>query len=196
MDGTDMSDFVEHQWPVDMKCVDLDHGYRLYGAISRHTPAFHDGPWQLAPLLAYDGRERRRLSGRGLLRIRGEVSTDLLSMLSNSNLPVGSKGGLEIGPGSIVLVTPAAQLRARLVTIKSALDALDFVGKVQTQLEARMGRVPLVELGRRRVMCVANKLVVGWGVTLHGLTDAESLAVQREGVGGRRRMGGGVFLPP
>jgi hypothetical protein len=52
-----------------------------------------------------------------------------------------------------------------------------------------------VEIGMRRVVKVHGKLVVGFPVVLSGLDPAASLLVQSRGIGGRRHMGAGVFLP-
>lgn len=47
----------------------------------------------------------------------------------------------------------------------------------------------------RRVLRIKDKKVVGYAVMLSGLTAEESVKVQEEGVGGRRHMGCGLFLP-
>jgi CRISPR-associated protein Cas6 len=44
-------------------------------------------------------------------------------------------------------------------------------------------------------MRVKDKLVVCFPLLVHDLSPEESLRLQEEGLGGRRRMGGGVFLP-
>jgi CRISPR-associated endonuclease/helicase Cas3 len=52
-----------------------------------------------------------------------------------------------------------------------------------------------LEVGRRRVVQVAGKKVVGFGVTLHDMSEEGSLRVQYAGLGGKQRMGCGVFVP-
>jgi CRISPR-associated protein Cas6 len=49
--------------------------------------------------------------------------------------------------------------------------------------------------GRRRVVRIKDKTVVGYGVHVAGLNAAESLCLQEHGLGGRRKMGCGVFVP-
>lgn len=186
--------FVEHRWPVEMQTIDGDHGYRLYGALSLLCTDIHQGPWQIAPLVGHGCRDGRRLSGSGVLRLRGEARSSLLGSLNGCDIAVGSGGMLRIGEGSLSLVSPSPVLHARTVMVKTA-DALAAVVKIHGQLEDRIGRVPLVELGRKRQMVINKATVAGFEVTIHGLTSEESLAVQRLGIGGRRRMGAGVFLP-
>ena len=49
--------------------------------------------------------------------------------------------------------------------------------------------------GRRRVFRIKDKTVVGYGVRIAGLNATESLRLQEHGLGGRRKMGCGVFVP-
>jgi CRISPR-associated protein Cas6 len=49
--------------------------------------------------------------------------------------------------------------------------------------------------GKRRTLRIKDKEVVGYEVKLEGLTVAESLNIQEQGLGGRRHMGCGVFVP-
>ena len=43
---------------------------------------------------------------------------------------------------------------------------------------------------------VKNITIAGHALALFGLSAQASLAVQRHGLGGRRHMGAGVFVPP
>lgn len=47
----------------------------------------------------------------------------------------------------------------------------------------------------RRVLRVKDKKVVGYSLRVLGLTAEESIRLQEQGLGGRRRMGCGVFVP-
>jgi CRISPR-associated endonuclease/helicase Cas3 len=81
-----------------------------------------------------------------------------------------------------------------MVTIKGFEEADPFREAAMRQLEA-LGVKGRLEVGRRRVMQVAGKTVVGFGVTLRELEDEGSLRVQYAGLGGKQRMGCGVFVP-
>jgi len=50
-------------------------------------------------------------------------------------------------------------------------------------------------LGRRRVMRIKDKTIVGFQVVVAELTAEESITLQEHGLGGRRRMGCGIFVP-
>jgi CRISPR-associated protein Cas6 len=47
----------------------------------------------------------------------------------------------------------------------------------------------------RRVLRIKNKRIVGFPLTIPNLTAEESLLVQERGIGSRRRMGCGLFVP-
>jgi len=61
--------------------------------------------------------------------------------------------------------------------------------------------IPLVRAGkhagkpRRHVLRIKGQQVVGFSVQLTGLTAEESVTVQEHGLGGRRKMGCGFFVP-
>jgi CRISPR-associated protein Cas6 len=53
------------------------------------------------------------------------------------------------------------------------------------------GKSPLV----RRTLEIAGRTVVGYAVEVSGLTAEESIILQENGIGGRRRFGCGIFIP-
>jgi CRISPR-associated protein Cas6 len=50
-------------------------------------------------------------------------------------------------------------------------------------------------IGERKTFRLKDKQVVGFEMGISNLTADESLALQEKGLGGRRRMGCGVFVP-
>lgn len=44
-------------------------------------------------------------------------------------------------------------------------------------------------------MRIKDKMVVGFQVEVTQLTGEESITLQEQGIGGRRRMGCGIFVP-
>ena len=53
----------------------------------------------------------------------------------------------------------------------------------------------ILSLGKRRTLRIKEKEVVGYEVLVEGLTAEESILLQERGLGGRRHMGCGMFLP-
>ncbi|MCK9513112.1 MAG: type I-MYXAN CRISPR-associated protein Cas6/Cmx6 [Pigmentiphaga sp.] len=184
--------FVTYTWPASYRSIPVDHGYALYGALSWALQMIHEGSWQVCPLAGKPvGRELR---GPGTLQIRGPLAESMLGALNGQRMRVGSRE-MFLGRATLSEVKPARELAARFVTIKNATTEDALLTHLVERLTAMIGRVPEITIGRRRVMVIGSKRVVGFGVALAGLEDEESMTVQLEGLGGRRRMGGGVFLP-
>jgi CRISPR-associated protein Cas6 len=185
--------FVEYIWPADYRSVPVDHGYLLYSALSHALPSVHEGSWQVAPLRG-QGR-KREVRGPGALVIRGPLAPVLPDALSGGRLRIGTRE-VVLGKGTVAEVKPSPVLVARLVTVKNAMDPESLAPHLELALHNATEHIPPFTIGRRRVMRIAGKAVVGFGVEIRDLSDEDSLAVQAAGIGGRRRMGGGVFMAP
>ena len=111
---------------------------------------------------------------------------------------------LRIGVPQVRAIVPAPALRSRLVTIKLA-DAVTQPADAAAQAFRDAILRQLTELGistearlsvyKRRTLRIKDKEVVGYEVLIDGLTAEESITVQERGLGGRRHMGCGVFVP-
>ena len=86
------------------------------------------------------------------------------------------------------------------MTIRGFEQEPEFVDALRRQIDQlELGQDSAsveVTLGRRRVMGIHGKKVVGFAVGLTGLLVDGSLRVQERGLGGRRHMGAGMFVPP
>lgn len=188
-----------------------DHAYRLYGALSRLVPTFHEkgGP-RLLPLSGMPARPGRlRLTPRSRLRVR--VDTDRIREV----LPLAGKrldiagAGVRLGVPEVHPLEPAAVLAARVATVKLAAggvpDAAGCVASWRKSLEklgivAEVGIPPHRDGPRqgepvRRVVRVKGKRIVGYAVVVSGLSAEDSVRLQELGLGGRTRLGCGFLLP-
>jgi CRISPR-associated endonuclease/helicase Cas3 len=111
---------------------------------------------------------------------------------------------IRLGVPSLSLLQPSSVLGARVVTIKNATDPEAFTRAAQDQL-ALLGikgnlELPIVPRGvrqgepKRQVVRIKQTRVVGFAVRVASLTPDESLLLQERGIGGRRRMGCGLFF--
>jgi len=124
-----------------------------------------------------------------------------------------------IGVPEVHAIVPAPALRSRLVTIKladvaksplppgegrvraantfraAALRKLGELGISGEPEASASGCSAQLTLGKRRTLRIKDKEVVGYEVLVEGLTAAESIALQEHGLGGRRHMGCGIFVP-
>ena len=134
--------------------------------------------------------------------------------LAGKRLELG-EGFVRLGVPAVTPLVPAATLAARTVVVKHAQpkgesappDLGRFLDVVRRKLEAAgiagAVAVPFRMTNKRdgrpepcrRVVRVKGKAIVGYAVTVTGLTAADSLRLQAEGLGGRLRLGCGFFLP-
>ena len=184
--------------------IPIDHGYALFSAVSRIVPVLHDEPaWGVHPIrgvrVAHDSL---RLDRSSLLKLRlpAQRVADVLA-IAGKTLDIGPHR-VGVGVPSLFPLAPGDSLRARVVVIKNAVgDSTMFLDSFRRRLSAidALGQDPEridVEVGRRRVLKIASHVVVGYAVSLAGLESTASLAIQRQGIGGRRHMGAGLFVPP
>jgi CRISPR-associated protein Cas6 len=80
------------------------------------------------------------------------------------------------------------------VTIKGFMETEPFLEAVKRQLQD-LQVAGEAHLGERKTFRVKDKQVVGFSMGIINLTAEESLTLQEKGLGGRRRMGCGVFVP-
>lgn len=195
--------------------IAVDHGYALFGAISRVLPELHgDANVGIHPIRGQlAGSRRLTLTGQSQMVLR------LPAMRVPSALHLAGQqldlDGATIGVGipTVQALRPAPALVSRLVVIKGFLEPSAFLDAARRQIEALGvgGRVALVarklpesldkQVGRaagepiRRTLRVRDKTVVGFALAVTELTADESIRVQEAGVGGRRRFGCGLFMP-
>jgi CRISPR-associated protein Cas6 len=174
----------------------VDHGYALYAALSRLVPELHGAQAMgVQPI-------RGTYSGNGLLHLM--TFSQLILCLPDDQIRIYLKLAgkrldidghpLQVGVPNTRALRPAATLRARLVTIKGFLEDEPFLEAAGRQLQS-LNVAGEVLLGERRTFRVKEKQVVGFESVITGLTAEESLILQERGLGGRRRMGCGIFVP-
>ncbi len=227
--------YVDAAFPVRGETVPLDHGYRLFAALSRHLPALHERPnWGVHPIYGRrTGPGVLALTRRSYIKLR--VPTDDVGhtiALAHKTIDVGGHE-LSLGIPRLFPLVPGPHLKSRIVTVKGFFDDADeFAAALARQLTdivgadtpvaiARAGDKPgepaptpptasiaepaqptqptsgvALQLGPRRVIKASRSTVVGWAVALTGLDAHASLAIQQAGLGGRRHMGAGLFVPP
>jgi CRISPR-associated protein Cas6 len=187
--------------------IPLDHGYILFSALCRVVPHMHgDRRVGVHPIR---GRQSAPgalgLTDRSRLRLR-LPSEQIAPYIALAGKKLDLEGHhLQVGIPQVESLTPTANLAARLVTFRHALTPDAIEENVRREL-ARLeiaGTPRLVPSTRpgwrgqpvRRVLRIKDHRVIGYALRVSGLADAESVRLQEEGLGGRRRMGCGVFVP-
>jgi len=199
---------IDLRFPVEGDSLPLEHGYLLYAALSRAVPAFHQPGKDLRFNLITGERGPRgllRLTQFSKLRVRVEAEmVGFVLPLAGQWLQVGP-GKLRLGVPSALPLTPAPLVAARIVTFKNCVTPEAFLSHAREQID-QMGikgdpGIPLIREGdragqpQRRVLRIKGRAMIGYALQVAGLTAEESIRLQEGGLGGRRRMGCGFFLP-
>lgn len=181
--------------------IPADHGYLLYGALSRQLPSLHaDDAVGIHPIAGQIAEERKlALHPRSRLKLRldAEWIPEMLPLVGEK-LRVGGVQ-LTVGAPQVEALRPSSVLRSRLVTIKLAdgrVTEASFLAAIRRKFAA-FEVAPLVEvhLGKQRTLRIKEKEILGYDVLVEGLSAEESLTLQERGLGGRRHMGCGIFTP-
>lgn len=206
---------VDLCFPVRGGPLPADHAYGLFGALSRVVPTLHSnrevGILPINGLLCGNRQIQLTRWSRLLIRAPRTMIPELLTLAGQVLEVEGTRLTLEAP--RVEPLKPRAVLWSRLVTVKGYIDPDSFLAAVQRQLDSlgirgrpalvpRRGERPLEggAGGRgpwvRRTVRVRDKLIVGYAVVVTELTAEESLVLQEHGLGGRRRLGCGIFVPP
>jgi CRISPR-associated protein Cas6 len=200
---------IDLLFPVIGSRLPTDHGYALYSAVSHQLSCLHDGSldFSLVPVTGrYVGHGQMQIDPAwSHLRLR-LAAADIPRVLPLAGKALKVLGeNLRLGVPKVHALRPAATLYARTVTIKNATQPDAFLATAQRKL-AEIGvkgrpDIPRVAIGKfpgepqRHVLRVKDSRIVGFSLLVHDLAAEDSLRLLTVGLGGRRRMGGGVFVP-
>lgn len=197
--------FVDLIYPVRGHEICADHNYALPSACFRIIPKVREHPE--IGILSIPGIPDRKgkilLTSQSCMRIRVPVSKiPLVYPIAGKKLNVGVHE-IQIGIPSIFPLQPLPRLRARIVTIKGKeyMETEGFLAAAQRQLDALDIKgdisIPFNRDGEpnRKTIKIKRFTIVGFTTEVRNLSDEDSLKLQYQGIGGRRHLGAGIFLP-
>lgn len=183
--------------------IPADHGYLVYASLARLLPDVHrENGLAVHPIRGRQAGQRQlqlQPWSRLVIRTAAEHIPVLIALAGKQLNLAGAV--VRIGVPQVLSLEPAPALRSRLVTIKldkaaGPITAESFLAAARRQLDALpISAEALVTVGRRRTLRIKDKEVIGFEVIVEALTAEESLTLQEHGLGGRRHMGCGVFVP-
>mgnify|MGYP001231027144 CR=1 FL=1 len=200
---------VELHFPFTADMLPSDHGYQLYSAICNRIKEAHAAEW-----LGIHSIQGRRIDkgvikpGRfSKLRLRLPLDkVPTMYALAGSSIAVGEHH-LRCGVPELHMLSASENLRARLVIIKvkgsegSSAECESFLEAAEKQVMA-LSSSASVKLEpdfngtyARRVLKIKDSVLTGYGLVVTNLREEESIKLQEKGIGGRRRMGCGLFVP-
>lgn len=187
--------FIEVRFPIAGKSLPSDHGYGLCSAISHQIPGFHQEP--LISLITASGfpdcKGLITLTPQSCLRVRLPVTKiPLIYPLAGKQLTIGHHK-IQVRIPEIYPLKPASSLQARLVVIKGYMEPEEFEIAAKRQLEELGISGELTVLSRKTIK-IKRFTVVGFTTKVTSLNPEDALKLQVLGLGGKRRMGCGVFV--
>ena len=198
-----LPDYRELSFELIGRRLPGDHSYGLYSALSQLCPALHKADDIRIRAIAGTPKENGVIglnrNSRLYLRLPAE-KVSWFNRLAGRSLTIGNYS-LQLGMAHLSFLQPASQLRARLVLIKGFQDPDAFLDAAIRQLKALsiQGQVRLLpnQEGnpRRKTLKVKRHTLVGYGMDISRLSPKDSLQLQIFGIGGKQKMGCGVFVP-
>lgn len=218
-----MSSTVDVSFPIQGSEIHLDHGYALFAAVSRLVPQIHEQPtWGIHPIRgAAIERGRLTLTQHSHINIRlPDVHIAAVLPLAGQRIEIDGDS-VTCGIPKIWPLRPTSSLQSKIVVVASVVDVKapenDQRGQIASSMRRKLAHLPLemdpdrlqLNIGRRHIVRIGAKrskprgaetvfdrdIVVGFQVILEGLDATASLVVQSHGLGGRRHIGCGIFVP-
>jgi CRISPR-associated protein Cas6 len=188
---------------VKGKSLPIDHSYGLFSALAHWEQQLHH--LESLSITAITGipteQGMMQLTDRSRLLIRLPVDkVPLVYPLAGKSLTIG-KHKIRFGIPQMDFLQPAQRLRSHLVIITGYQEPESFIAAAQRQLEQRciQGNLRILTKAdgtpKRKTIKVKQSTKVGFGLDVTRLSDEDSLTLQRQGIGGKHKMGCGVFVP-
>lgn len=193
----DRSDpIVDIAFPIQGRKLPYDHGYPLYSALADKVPETHEneslGIFQIPTTSTGDGMGMLQKNATLKLRAPSSLYPTLVQLAGSSLNIDGCR--ISLGVPSAHPLQPASRAWARLVVIKGYTEPEPFREAARSQLDA-MEVDGELQVEGRNVVRVKGQSIVGFQLTITRLSNEDCLTLQREGIGGKRRMGCGLFEP-
>lgn len=194
-----MSEIIDIRWPICLPChIPIQHEYQLLGALSHFIPRLHHDAGvaihSIRGIASEPGMLELKRSSALTIRCEPNLIPSLLS-LSGKSLSLG-RFSIRLGVPQLFALRGVHKLASNFVTIKGFMEPDAFLGAARRQLSSlSVSDSAHVDVGDRKVRHIKGNVIIGFQVTVSGLNDQESLAIQAAGIGGRRRLGAGIFTP-
>jgi CRISPR-associated protein Cas6 len=188
--------------------IPLDNGYPIYSALSRICPPLHElksiGIHPIAGIPTSNKFLELIDGSRLKIRIHHQQISLIYPYLAGQAFQIG-KNSYQLNIPDYNPLISSESLYSRLVIITGFQDSTTFIGAVQRQLD-NLGVRGKIELLTRqdgtpqRRQLTINKQgkkfeVRGFGVKISELNPEDSLILQEQGIGGKRKMMCGIFVP-
>lgn len=202
-----MDNVINLSFRVNGTELPADHNHRLLAAICKLLPQIHKlekiAINTITGIPNKQGKITLTHKSRLLLRLPVEAIAQVYPLV-NQTLDIGGCK-IQLGDAELQTLKPVDILKARLVTIKGYTEPETFLGAAYRQLQelsinANVG-IPANEKGepKRLTLKIRHEekqhIIVGFSVIVSDLSPEDSIKLQIHGLGGKRRLGCGIFCP-
>ena len=195
--------YIELAFPVMGQSLPIDHGYQLYSALKHRLMQLKD--WDDISIKTISGkldcatRNQLNLTERSKLLIRlPSEKVSFVYSFSGKSLTIG-KHKIRLGIPEMNLLQPRSRLRSHIVVIRGYKEPNEFLEAAKRQIEALNIRADIKLICKKdgtpkpKTIRVKQTLV-GFGIEANKLSEADSIVLQEKGLGGKHKMGCGVFV--
>ena len=199
----DINPYIELVFPVMGQNFPIDHGYQLYSALKYRLKQLKD--WNDISIKTISGKLDRNIRHEINLTDRSQLLVRLTAekvpfvySFSGKSLTIG-KHKIRLGIPEMNFIQPKSKLRSHIVVIRGYEEPKTFLEAAQKQLDELniKGDVKLIasKVGTpKRKTIKVKQTLVGFGVEISNLNQADSIILQEKGLGGKQKMGCGVFV--
>lgn len=202
-----MNNIINLVFPVKGNILYADHNHKLLGCLSQKIPQIHNLEGLAINTISGvpDKQGKISLTANSRLYLRLPVEAiALVYPLAGQTLTLGEYQ-IKLGNPELQTIKGVESLKARLVTIKGYTEPASFLEAAYRQLQAlgiqaNIGIPANDEGSPKRLTLKINKpnrsyTIVGFSVVVSDLSEEDSIKLQIHGLGGKRRLGCGVFYP-
>jgi len=187
------SEMVDVVFDLSGDSVPEDYPFALWAEISRLSPWLKEVEnVGILPLRGSTSGDRTLLSRRTKLVLRVPVERAVHALeLTGQQLHIDGSI-LAVGRGKERQLSSSTTLHSHMV--ESNLGETEFMADMKRKLQAMNIACNLI-CDKYRNIKGAQRSLSGYGLVLHDLKLQPSLQIQRNGLGGSRQFGCGIFVP-
>lgn len=195
--------YIQLAFPVIGQALPIDHGYQLYSALKYRLMELKD--WDdvsiktISGKLDVNNRNQLDLTNRSKLLIRlPSEKVPFVYSFSGKFLNIG-KQKIRLGIPEMNFLQPKSRLRSHIVVIRGYEEPKTFIEAAKRQIEALGIRASLKLISKKdgttkpKTLKV-KQIIVGFGIEANNLSETDSIVLQEKGLGGKQKMGCGVFV--
>jgi CRISPR-associated protein Cas6 len=201
-----MDDVVDAVFAIECRSLPVDHAYALSAAIQAALPWFADEPqaglhtvhgaasgagWQRPE--GEDARLQLSRRTRLMLRLPGHRMTDAAALTGRTLDIAGSP--MRVGRLVPRPLARIASLFSRGVIFEGVADETGFLAAATEALRALGVETSTMLCGREVTLATPEGAYRTRSLMVMVATPAQSLALQRQGLGEARKLGCGLFIP-